>query len=499
VTVTAPQLPYTFRVTKYDPADRDERGRYVGVETATSDHGRGEAAHLAAVAAFADETGVQRLEIREPQIAGFVNFGLEAPLDGHGLTGLFPSDLSGYHDGAQVPVAVGLELVRAMLRDNGAWCLLEAEDRFFIHVGYDQYVYVGSTDPCEYAQDRTRALGLFAERIDASPYEPHVDQPGPQRPADDDFWLQLYLTVPRHEAMLLEESHVQNAARWHRITHDNLDSVRARLAPRARLTVWPDLSTDLDAVRDSVPNEGLIELVWEDNTGKISSVIADEDQYGELTGLLGDARAAAALPMTVDDRHPLLAAVLPDSDGVLRARWRTDPTPSDTRWRILNSLQRGQTYTGTVTTITNFGAFVDLGGIEGMINVAELSWAHLDHPSDIVDPGQEVTVEILDIDIARERVALSLKATQEDPWLRFPYAVGQMVTGPITKLVPFGAFVRLTDSIEGLVHNTELAEQNIDHPEQVVQVDDEIHVKILEIDHDRRRISLSHKQARREP
>ncbi|MGY2032214.1 hypothetical protein [Nocardia gipuzkoensis] len=114
-------LPYTYRVTKYDPADRDEHGSYTGAEDALSDHGPVEAAYLQAVAAFAEDTGVHELTIREPQIAGHFHFGLEPAIEGHGLAGLFPPDLSGFHDGAQVPVAVGLELVRAMLRDNGAW------------------------------------------------------------------------------------------------------------------------------------------------------------------------------------------------------------------------------------------------------------------------------------------------------------------------------------------------------------------------------------------
>lgn len=498
--VTANELPYIYRVTKYDPADRDEFGRYVGVEDSISDHGPVEAAYLAAVAAFAEETGVQQLEIREPEIAGFVNFGLDAPVDGYGLEALFPSDLSGYHDGAQVPVAVGLELVRAMLRDNGAWCRLEVEGRFFVHVGYDQYVYVGSIDPCERAQMRACALGLFAERIDASPYAPDFDESGPQRPADDDFWLQLHLAIPRNEAILLEEGYVQNASRWHRITCENLDSMRARLTPRAQLAVWPDLSTDLEATRDAFPEDDLIELVWEDSSGQITSRIGDAKQDAEMIAHLASARAAAVLPVTMDERHPLITAVLPDSDGVLRARWRTTPTPSDLRWSLLKTFHRGQIRTGTVTSISNFGVFVDLGGIDGMVSVAELSWRHFDHPSEIVEVGQEVTVQVLDVDMARERMALSLKALQEDPWpeLGRTHPSGRMVSGRVTKLAPFGAFVRVGDGFEGLVHNSELADRHIEAPEQVVQVGDEVHVKILEIDVHRRRISLSRKQAHEE-
>lgn len=117
---------FTYRITKYDPADFAESGAYNGAEEEVSNHGPVEAAYLAAAAAFAEASGVERLDIRESEVPGFVNFGLEAPVEGHGLSGLFPPDLTGYHDGAEVSLPVALEVVRAMLRDNGAWCRLEA-------------------------------------------------------------------------------------------------------------------------------------------------------------------------------------------------------------------------------------------------------------------------------------------------------------------------------------------------------------------------------------
>jgi len=125
-------LPYAYEITKYDPADRDGKGRYTGGQDRVSDHGPPEAAYLRVVADFATETGVRQLAIREPQVTAFVHFGLEPPISGHGLAGLFPPDLAGYHDGAVVPVAVAVELVRAMLRENGAWCRLEAEDQLTV-------------------------------------------------------------------------------------------------------------------------------------------------------------------------------------------------------------------------------------------------------------------------------------------------------------------------------------------------------------------------------
>ena len=140
---------------------------------------------------------------------------------------------------------------------------------------------------------------------------------------------------------------------------------------------------------------------------------------------------------------------------------------------------------------------MDLGGVDGLVHVSELSWKHIDHPSEVVEVGQEVTVEVLDVDMDRERVSLSLKATQEDPWQHFArtHAIGQVVPGKVTKLVPFGAFVRVDDGIEGLVHISELAERHVELPEQVVNVGDDIFVKVIDIDLERRRISLSLKQA----
>jgi small subunit ribosomal protein S1 len=182
---------------------------------------------------------------------------------------------------------------------------------------------------------------------------------------------------------------------------------------------------------------------------------------------------------------------------VLSRRAWLEQTQSEVRQTFLQTLQKGQVRSGVVSSIVNFGAFVDLGGVDGLVHVSELSWKHIDHPGEVVEVGQEVTVEVLDVDMDRERVSLSLKATQEDPWQQFArtHAIGQVVPGKVTKLVPFGAFVRVDEGIEGLVHISELAERHVEIPEQVVQVGDSIFVKVIDIDLDRRRISLSLKQA----
>ncbi|HSI27214.1 MAG TPA: 30S ribosomal protein S1 [Aeromicrobium sp.] len=182
---------------------------------------------------------------------------------------------------------------------------------------------------------------------------------------------------------------------------------------------------------------------------------------------------------------------------VLSRRAWLEQTQSAVRQKFLDELAKGQIRKGVISSIVNFGAFVDLGGVDGLVHVSELSWKHIDHPNEVVQVGDEVTVEVLDVDLERERVSLSLKATQEDPWQHFArtHQIGQIVPGKATKLVPFGAFVRVEEGIEGLVHISELAERHVEIPEQVVQIGDSVMVKIIDIDLERRRISLSLKQA----
>ena len=182
---------------------------------------------------------------------------------------------------------------------------------------------------------------------------------------------------------------------------------------------------------------------------------------------------------------------------VLSRRAWLEQTQSAVRQKFLDELKKGQVRKGVISSIVNFGAFVDLGGVDGLVHVSELSWKHIDHPNEVVQVGDEVTVEVLDVDLERERVSLSLKATQEDPWQHFArtHQIGQIVPGKVTKLVPFGAFVRVEEGIEGLVHISELAERHVEIPEQVVQIGDSVMVKIIDIDLERRRISLSLKQA----
>jgi predicted RNA-binding protein with RPS1 domain len=155
---------------------------------------------------------------------------------------------------------------------------------------------------------------------------------------------------------------------------------------------------------------------------------------------------------------------------------------------------------GTVSSIVDFGAFVDLGGIDGLVHISELSWSHVNHPSEVVAVGDKVEVQVLDVDLSRERISLGLKQTQEDPWKQLvkDFTVGVIVDGKVTKIVPFGAFVEIGDNVEGLVHISEMARGHVEKPEDVVRVGDEIKVKVMDVDLDRRRISLSIRAANEE-
>ena len=181
---------------------------------------------------------------------------------------------------------------------------------------------------------------------------------------------------------------------------------------------------------------------------------------------------------------------------VLSRRAVLEEQRKEDRERILDRLQPGQVVEGTISNIVDFGAFVDLDGIDGLIHISELSWSHVNHPSEILSIGDEVSVKVLDIDRQRQRISLGLKQTQEDPWQRVvdTYNIGDELEGNVTKVVTFGAFVEILDGVEGLVHISELAQHHVDNPREIIQPGDPVRVKILEIDSERRRLSLSIKR-----
>jgi small subunit ribosomal protein S1 len=181
---------------------------------------------------------------------------------------------------------------------------------------------------------------------------------------------------------------------------------------------------------------------------------------------------------------------------VLSRRAVLEEERKEVRQQILDRLQPGLVVEGQISNIVDFGAFVDLDGIDGLIHISELSWSHVNHPSEILNIGDTVQVKVLDIDRDRQRISLGLKQTQEDPWQRIvdTYSVGDELAGKVTKVVTFGAFVEILDGVEGLVHISELAPQHVESPREIVHPGDEIRIKILEIDSERRRLSLSAKR-----
>lgn len=185
---------------------------------------------------------------------------------------------------------------------------------------------------------------------------------------------------------------------------------------------------------------------------------------------------------------------------VLSRRVLLEEGRKNERAEILSKLTKGMRLKGTVSSIVDFGAFVDLGGIDGLVHISELSWNHVNHPSEVVKVGEEVEVEVLDVDTQRERISLGLKQTTPDPWIKLveQFPVGSIVDGRVTKVVPFGAFVELCPGVEGLVHISEMAQRHIDTPAQVTKAGETVKVKIMEVNPDRRRVSLSMKAAAEE-
>jgi len=181
---------------------------------------------------------------------------------------------------------------------------------------------------------------------------------------------------------------------------------------------------------------------------------------------------------------------------VLSRRAVLEDERKEMRQAILDRLSPGDVIEGQISNIVDFGAFVDLDGMDGLIHISELSWSHVNHPSEVLDIGQTVEVKVLDIDRDRQRISLGLKQTQSDPWQQVldSYGEDDVVEGRVAKVVTFGAFVEILPGVEGLVHISELAAHHVENPREVVAQGQAVNVRILEIDGDRRRLSLSLKR-----
>ena len=181
---------------------------------------------------------------------------------------------------------------------------------------------------------------------------------------------------------------------------------------------------------------------------------------------------------------------------VLSRRAVLEDERKEQRQQILDRLQPGDVVEGQISNIVDFGAFVDLDGMDGLIHISEISWSHVNHPSEVLEIGQTVKVKVLDIDRDRQRISLGLKQTQSDPWQQVldAYSEGDVVEGKVTKVVTFGAFVEIMPGVEGLVHISELAQHHVENPREVVAQGDQVQAKIIEVDPERRRLSLSLKR-----
>jgi len=252
---------------------------------------------------------------------------------------------------------------------------------------------------------------------------------------------------------------------------------------------------------------GRIEEIKEGD-GMVSGAVIEVVKGGLIVdiGLRGFLPASLVELRRVRDLQPFIGTTIDAkiieldknrNNVVLSRRAWLEETQKEQREEFLHNLRSGEIRNGTVSSVVNFGAFVDLGGMDGLVHVSELSWKHIDHPGSVVAVGDEIEVQVLEVDLGRERISLSLKATQQDPWQEFAGAhqVGELVYGRVTKLVPFGSFVQVGDGIEGLVHISEMSAHHVDLPEQVVTPGEELWVKIIDLDLQRRRISLSIKQA----
>ena len=297
-------------------------------------------------------------------------------------------------------------------------------------------------------------------------------------------------------------------------------SIRNNVDPNDEITVGERVEA---VVLDMEDDEGRLILskkraIYERAWGEIQHV-ADEGGTVEGTvievvkgGLIVDIGLRGFLPASlvdlrrVRDLDPYLGDKITAkvieldrarNNVVLSRRAHLEEALAEERNEFLDNLAEGEIREGTVSSVVNFGAFVDLGGMDGLVHVSELSWQHVNHPGELVKVGDKVKVKVLEIDRERERISLSIRQTTDDPWDVFAAEndVGDVVTGTVTKTVPFGAFVSVADGVEGLVHVSEIAMHRVESPELELSIGQTVSVKITEKDDERRRVSLSIKQA----
>ena len=297
-------------------------------------------------------------------------------------------------------------------------------------------------------------------------------------------------------------------------------SIRNNIDPEATVAIGDRVES---VVLDKEDDEGRLILskkraMYERAWGQIQKV-ADEQGTVEGTvievvkgGLIVDIGLRGFLPASlvdlrrVRDLEPFIGDTITAkvieldrarNNVVLSRRAHLEEALAEERSEFLDNLHEGEVREGTVSSVVNFGAFVDLGGMDGLVHVSELSWQHVNHPSELVKVGDKVNVKVLEVERDRERISLSIRQTTEDPWDVFANEneVGDVVEGTVTKTVPFGAFVSVADGVEGLVHVSEIAVHRVESPELELSIGQKVRVKITEKEDERRRVSLSIKQA----
>lgn len=245
-----------------------------------------------------------------------------------------------------------------------------------------------------------------------------------------------------------------------------------------------------------------------DQEGTVEGTVIEVVKGGLIVdiGLRGFLPASLVDLRRVRDLDPFIGQTItakvieldrPRNNVVLSRRAYLEEAQAEERNAFLDGLGEGEVRDGVISSVVNFGAFVDLGGMDGLVHVSELSWQHVNHPGELVKVGDKVTVKVLEVDRDRERISLSIRQTSDDPWDVFAreHEVGDVVDGVVTKTVPFGAFVSVADGVEGLVHVSEIAVHRVESPELELSIGQPVKVKITEKENERRRVSLSIKQA----
>ena len=267
-----------------------------------------------------------------------------------------------------------------------------------------------------------------------------------------------------------------------------------RLVLSAKRAVFEKVWGDIQEISDN--NKSIKGTVIEAVKG---GLIIDIGVRGFLPASLIDVRRVKELDSYIGEEieAKILELDRQRNNIVLSRKAHLEEELSEERQGFLEDLEVGDVKEGNISSIVNFGAFVDIGGMDGLVHVSELSWRHVENPNEIVKVGDKVTVKVLEIDNEKERISLSIKQVTEDPWLDFEltFKENDVVDGEVTKVVPFGAFVTIGKGVEGLVHVTEISVEKVDSPELALAIGQKVQIKIIELDIPKRRVNLSIKQA----